>query len=253
MTRRRRSQVEINMFPFLSVLCAVIGILMLFMIVIIATRAQGRERPAWTPPADPTPSSAESPGLPEEDYEKYLREIGELRARLAERRRRCDELKDQYTRLAEYVRKRRDEDELGPVGSGGRRLGWELGRPTPVEAVLDGVPEGDPIPVVIDAEGFTVHPAGDIHPEMTTYRPQELQQETSPIRQWLQRVDQASDDKYLLLLVKPNGIANYEELHRFLLRNYPSREAPGVLSRIGVGVEPFSKDWLLISQQTDDQ
>ena len=35
---RRRSQVEISMFPFLSVLCTVIGVLVLFIVLILSTR-----------------------------------------------------------------------------------------------------------------------------------------------------------------------------------------------------------------------
>ena len=35
---RRRSQVEVSLFPFLSVLCTVIGVLVLFIVLILSTR-----------------------------------------------------------------------------------------------------------------------------------------------------------------------------------------------------------------------
>ena len=99
-----------------------------------------------------------------------------------------------------------------------------------------------PIAVEINAEGFVVHP------EKRQYPLEDLKDKRSPLQEFLQGVDRAREKQYLLLLIHPNGIGAYVQLNTHLVETYPSEDPreKGELSRIDIGVEPFSQDWTLI-------
>ena len=245
MTRRRTSKTEVSMFPFLSVLCAVIGILMLMMIVIIGTRVVADEPPPPPGPGQGSLMSRDWTLIDPDDYQEKERRIRLLAARLVERRQKCEQLRRSYLELASLIEA--IEDKHSFTGNDTDVIaGRALGRPVDVEAVRDPtvatVVTKTPISVEINAEGFVVYP------EKRQYPLEDLKKKRSPLQEFLQGVDRAREKQYLLLLVLPNGIAAYGELNTHLKETYPSEDPleKGELSRIDVGVEPFSRDWALI-------
>jgi len=112
-----------------------------------------------------------------------------------------------------------------------------------------------PIVVEVKAEGFVVHPDRPIHPEKTEYPLKELDLTNSPLQGFIKRVDGARQKTYLLLLLHSNGIGSYRKLRKYLLDNHNETVKPlGVLgpgvikSRIDLGYEPFSREWLLLTE-----
>ena len=120
MTRRRPAELELSTFPFLSVLCAVIGVLMLIMIVIMATRVIGSE--AWPPTAESITPQADAPGIDEATYEDLNQQIEALTAQLRERSRKADELRRLHAELVELLEMTHYESRFGG-GPEHRRVG----------------------------------------------------------------------------------------------------------------------------------
>ena len=259
MTRRRISEIETSMFPFLSVLCVVIGILMLFMIVVISTRVIGAEESIVVQPPDPKPPGPDEgeddddgPGVPEDQYQALNDEIQRLTEDLAHQQKQYRELQELREQLETLIALKRDEIELGIVVD---REPRGLGLPEKVKVVPDANHKvvKKPILVEVKAEGFVVHP------EKTEYAAEELQRKDSPLQQFIRDVDQTRRKRYLLLLIHPNGVASYESLRKYLLENHNETVkqdiVPGLVwreitkSRIDLGYEPFSRDWLLIFEE----
>lgn len=260
MTRRRSADIELSMFPFLSVLCVVIGILMLFMIVIISTRVIGAEQSAELLPPPPTVQSAldesdsEGPGVPEEQYQQKNDEIQRLARQLLSQQKQCQELHQLRAQLETLIALKKDEIELGQTDPRGARTGRGIGLPEKVKVIPDAKVRvlKEPILVEVNAEGFLVHP------QKTEYRVEELQQRNSPLQKFISGVDQQRRKQYLLLLIHPNGIVTYETLRKHLLENHNETVTMGryrvTKSRIDLGYEPFSRNWQLIieAQQAGD-
>jgi len=257
MSRRRKSEVEFTMFPFLSVLCAVIGILMLFMIVVITTRVIGAEESAWWAGGDAPQQQPDEPGIQKQRYVALENEILELTNRLVRRQRHYRELSTSYEQLRDRIAAMEDRLNLGSTFAGGRRC-----RPIGVPEEVLIVPDEDqkdpktPIFVEVQSDGFIVHP------EKTRYELAELEKVKSPLRKYIAGVDRRRSTHYLLMLLHPNGVEAHRKLRKYLLKNHnetitQKREIiPGFTepvqitkSRIDLGVEPFSRDWLLIPKK----
>ena len=131
---RRHSEIHFDMFPFLSVLCAVIGILMLFLLGIISSGVLwATESSAYgllPVTAGPPPSSAKA-GLSEEQHDALRQQIIALRQRLADRHARLRELKIARRQLLDVISAKNDLLELGAVAKEGRREGTRLARRAP--------------------------------------------------------------------------------------------------------------------------
>lgn len=259
MTRRRTSEVELSMFPFLSVLCVVIGILMLFMIAIIGTRilkAEAVERVAAGRLPGPDGSGggeSAGPSVPDDQHQGLSAEIERLAGRLAAQKNECRELRGLQTQLEDLIEMKRDElDGLAAVAPGGFRSGRALGLPEKVKVVPDTTREvrKKPILVEVTAAGYVVHP------EQAEYAVDQLARGDSPLRKFIQRVDAVREREYLLLLVHPNGVTSYKKLRGCLRDNYPEQVRVGVYqvtkTRIDVGVEPFSPDWRVMMERGID-
>ena len=104
MASGKTGSVELNLFPFMSVLISLMGILMFFLIVIVSTRVMvvHPQPPPLPPPPPPQvgPVDGDSEGnlppdtprLPDNEYAAALREVQQLTVRLARRERDCEEL-----------------------------------------------------------------------------------------------------------------------------------------------------------------
>lgn len=262
MSRRIVSQIELDMFPFLSVLCAVIGILMLFMLIVISTRVMALQP---EPPAGPGPAAEPPPpqlaGVSEERHRQLQTQVEHLGRQLVTTQEKLHALREARAQLLDLIAAKRDEIELGAVQLGGRQDGAHLGRPEEVNVVPDTSRQVNkhPIRVEITEEGYTVHPQKQFYPR------EQLGQPGSPLVAFLKDVDEERDKRYLLLLVHPNGAKSYQQFRKHLLENFnktvtkKKEIVPGIemtmtitLSRIDVGVEPFSNDWLLVPDAAAD-
>ena len=119
MSRRVGANPEVNMFPFLSVLCSIIGVLMLFMLMIIASRVVGQQTPApalGPPPPPPPPVEQLEPGVSEEDYARLDEQIRRQAALLNERVNELQNLKRTVEQLEDLIETKEDENLVPEYG-----------------------------------------------------------------------------------------------------------------------------------------
>ncbi len=252
MSRRPTSEIELDMFPFLSVLCAVIGILMLFMIIIISTRTtdEAEEESFVTPSSstDTNESDSEGPGIEKEQYAALDQEILLLTSRLTQRIREYRDLSRSYHELEDAIGEREmgGLPQIGPPPT-------PVGTPVPVIPVLDGEAKVTKTPICIEVKAGIFM----VHPEKTEYTVQQLEQPNSPFRKFIRGVDENRSTKYFLLLLHPNGVETHRKLRKYLLKHHNRTFKKDIwsitVSRIDIGVEPFSRDWLLIPKQETDK
>jgi hypothetical protein len=264
MARRSASPVEMTMFPFLSVLCATIGVLMLFLIAVIVTRTFGAAKPLPVGPGavEPKPPEPEVAAVEDAEYRRLSARIHDLAQRLGQRLDQRDQLQRSVVELQNLLASKEDAIELPPASggeNGGRVVHGPLASKTPVFPELDTTVRinKEPICVEVQAEGFVVHP------EKKKYSVADLDRQGSPFVRFLQKVDETGNRKYLLLLIHPNGAATYTKLRKYLLKNMNKTirkdVIPGfswleiTISRIDLGVEPFSLDWLLINPKSSQK
>jgi len=270
MSGRQLGNAELNLFPFMSVLISLKGVMMFFLIMIVSTRVIVFHQTPDQPKPDPvTPIGPvglegdgsdgslppDTPCLPDKEYAAALREIRQLTARLGQRQQECSELRRSCEQLRETIAAK--EFVAGaPEPAGGGRIPFELGTPEKVKVVPDqgGAPTNmRPIVVEIQADKFVVHP------QKAEYPAHELAAEKSGLRKFLDDVDRSRKERYLLLLVHEGGIPAYEQLRKCLMSNYAETETragrlPGqrviiTKPRIRLGVEPFRRDWLYIAEE----
>ncbi len=245
---RSSSTVELNLFPFLSVLVAVIGILILNLVSVISTRAIGLQQA--TDGKRPPGHQAEAPppvvALDESQYRDLERQIHQLGSQLVKNRASCRELEQTVRELDAQAHARGDAAALGWTGPEDAFAGLALDAPVEVQAVPDPTRSDRriPIPVEVTAEGYVVR-----HPNKIEQLPS-LPQDPKPMRQFLERLDSARDQRYLLVLVRPDGVANYKRLRGLLVSEFAHvvevDQVKQSASRIAVGVEPFDRNWLLL-------
>src|SRR5690242_14783413 len=96
---RRVSRIDINMFPFLSVLCSIIGVLMLFILMILGNRVIGSDQPE--PVAAPQ-GEGQQGGVSDEELKQLQIEIARL----------VRELEQSQQQLQEVVSARKELREL---------------------------------------------------------------------------------------------------------------------------------------------
>jgi hypothetical protein len=238
---RSTSTVELNLFPFLSVLVAVIGILILNLVSVISTRVIGLKQGDGTQ----TPGSDEET-LDETQFRDLENQIRQLGSQLVKNRAECGELERTVRELEARVAAQAVEETLGWTGPEDAFAGLALDAPVEVQAVPDPMRADRriPIPVEVAAEGYVVR-----HPNKTEQLPS-LTQDPKPMRQFLQQVDTERDQRYLLVLVRPNGVANYKLLRGLLDSEFGHvvdvEQVKRRASRIAVGVEPLDRNWLLL-------
>jgi biopolymer transport protein ExbD len=259
MAKGRTSNVELNLFPFMSVLICVMGILMFFLIVIVSTRVFVFEPKSPTPP--PTPYTGEEgqpvagPAIPAKQYAAVDLDIRRLTVRLAQREQERQELQIACDRLEDAITAVEDDVKFSDNPSDNRQRGAILGKPEPVTIRMD---PGDtraattkrPVFVEVQADKFVVHP------QKTEYPAAQLANPHSALRKFLDRVDRAREREYLIVLLHPAGVSTYGALRRCLRDNYFETVQHGIDSlqktRIDIGVEPFSWDWLYVPNKSGD-
>ncbi len=274
---RARSKISVDMFPFLSVLCSVIGVMMLFIVIVISTRtiqadlqavqADVQEQPADDAVKDADPNDERDgddeegvkDGIKDEEYERLEKQINDLSGVLDLRDRELRRLMQLHQEILALLEEKKTELEL-PADRPKKPVIID-----PPPELVDVVPDETkrvqkkPIFVEVSADGYLVQP------EKTRF-PMVIKQGDGPsaavtgspeLKGFLDSVDKNRDKEYLLLLIHPNGAAAYENLRRLLLRDYnetitvqtPLGAGRLTKTRIDVGYEPFSRDWEFIANQ----
>lgn len=253
---RRRAKVELTLFPFLNVLSGLIAVLILFMIIILSTRAMG------TAAAASVGTSAAAAGAVEDGIsaEEHDRLMGELDALYPELARRQAELAD-AVRVEKELRRvlARKQDEFVERKDAGGRKDARLGEPDPINMVPARGHEVKQTPLYIEvkADGFLVH----LRPDAVTFPPlvsdgtgDAMKLRADPkFKAVLDRVDANRTKQYLILLIHPSGVKAFGDLGRFLRLTYPETVTIDgrkiEKSRIDVGFEPFSRDWKYVPKE----
>lgn len=256
MSRRPSSKLETDMFPFMSVLCSIIGVMMLFMLLIISTRVVATEQSeAIALGAPPLPASPPTPrmppGLSDGEYGRLKSRIEELTLLRDARRQELKDFRDQVLEAEDVVASKEDE-RLRRSGDDKKMVGVELDKPVPVDVIMSIGPKTNKMHTFVEVkvEGYVVHdgktPGGKFHAEA------DLERQNSGLVKFLADVNRRSSREYLVFLLHPNGIPAYRKIRQYLFLTFPHpdprMEAEGY-SRIDTGVEPFSPGWLLMPQE----
>jgi hypothetical protein len=256
MSLPRKTEVQLNLFPFMSVLCATMGVLMLFLVVIMSTRALAALVTPPPPPPKPEPvvrgegPEQTGPIIDKSEYEARRRELQQLAFRLAERQADYLRLQQLHAQLRSQIESKEDELERLEKEAGGRvYTGRALGQKNPVQVVPDRSAAAkitkQAVAVEVKAEGFVIHPEKQQCP-LT-----DLDRADSPFVQFLNKIDRSRNQRYLLLLIHPNGAEAFQQLLKYLREHLGEHKAQSgeQESRIDLGWEPFSTTWLYWQEQ----
>jgi len=232
--RRHADETQISTFPFLSVLCAVIGILMLFIIVIISTRAIKAGAAGVSGRESSQPANLRKLGIDDGEHRALNVRIAHLREELAESRARLEHLRVMHVQLVDLI-EAKEQGERAPV----RRVGTRLRQKDKVYVVPDDDRhvEMDPIRVEVTGDGYTVYPEQDHYPREQLGRPD------SKLRQFIRSVDARRHEKYLVFLIRPNGVVAFQEIDDYVFETYRRR--------IRIGSEPIPLDWQLVEPEEE--
>jgi hypothetical protein len=244
--RRRISKLEVNIFPFLSVLFSIIGVLMLLMLIILATRVTVAYTRAV--PAHVAPLSGDE-DLSEEAYQRLEQVVKELSASLERQLAELRRVRSQRDKIRQLLAVHRDEVEL--ASGDGLHYGFDISalqKVTMIPARNQPVVKR-PRFIEVDYEGYV------LHPEASRYSSNELPAEVREIdpsyrpssRLELLLESEAfakRDSQYLLFLIRPSGSSSFDRMKSYLVRKYP---LSAEISQIDIGWEPFAPEWLLFA------
>ena len=243
--RRQRSKIEVSLFPFLSVLCTVIGVLILFIVLVLSTRVvveDERYQQTETQLGQAQAGQPQSPrhGIDAESFAALERELGRLASLLQQRERERDDLTARLQGLEALIKTRKTELLLPRALARPK----ELDRPERVAVVPDASYQVDlrPILVEVSLHGYTVYPERKHFPPIrkTPSPGQELHVTfEKELVEYLREVDRRKEKEYLVLLVHPNGVEAFNLLRVYLADQHP---------KLNLGWEPFRRQWILADQ-----
>jgi hypothetical protein len=117
----------------------------------------------------------------------------------------------------------------------------------------DHVVDKQPIFVEVRAEGYLVHPEKESFPQLKPGEGDALGSfVASPdLVRFLRSTARVSNDKYLVLLIHPNGTKAFDDLRVYIQsKGYLENPDAARGDAIELGWEPFSRDWeIIISQE----
>jgi len=245
---RRRTHVEVSMFPFLSVLCTVIGVLVLFIVLIMSTRVLQQDELHQKVEAHerrPQPGSPDAveQGIDPATYSALEAELASLHTLLKQRTAEREHLARKLTSLEDLLQFKSTQQLIPHEPTRGR----ELVKPEPVVLVeaKDGVPADGfqvrlfPILVECGLNEYTMYPSRETFPVITRSKEEEV--ELCPkLRKFLSDVARRSKREYLLFLIHPNGVEAFDSIRLYVRKNH---------SDIRVGWEPFSREWIVVNDE----
>ena len=244
---RHRGKIGVDLFPFLSVLCSVIGVMMLMMMFVMSTRVI-EATPTEPPPPPPGQKGIED-GVDQQTYDGLDQEIGRLETELNERLQQRDALLQQYQRLLAVLDEKRTQLDVPDLSR--RRKPIELDRGIPVEVEEDPEHAVDKQPTFVEvrAEGYLVHPSKESFPAITLGDSSSgvLFEADPALARFLRAFSKRSGNEYLVLLIHPNGTEAFSNLRRYIRsKNYLENPEAARGGEIELGWEPFSREWEVI-------
>lgn len=240
---RRRTYAEISLFPFLSVLCSVIGVLVLFVVLVLGTRVIAvEERYQQTEdhqrkPQPGRPKAIEE-GIDEQSLKELQAEVDRLTEQLYQRQERRDALQQKLAALQDLIEFKKTE-LLVPVTVTRPR---EFDKAEPVAVVPDQGYNVNlrPILVEVHLQGYTIHPAQTQFPAIALDKANAsaAPQASPELEKFLRQVKPSKE--YLVFLIHPNGVAAFDAMRRYLAEEH---------EEIRIGWEPFSRNWVVANDR----
>ena len=246
MVKKKPSSFDVSLFPFLSVLCALVGVFTLFLLLTMSARVM-ESADAAVAPQSATPgatSSTESgaSGLSVAEHERLQAEIDRLSATLAKRRNEYNELARLQSELMELLTAKQRMVAGGKAAVLGR--GLELEPKEDVELVPDPNVVMDKTPRFLEVTALEFV----LQPERQRFPATDLRRNDSGLQAFLHELDRNRESQYLLLLIHPDGADKFQDIYRYLQQAFPSNTGD-LPSRIDIGFEPYSKGWELVSRK----
>jgi hypothetical protein len=239
---RRRSKTDVSMFPFLSVLCCVIGILILFIVLVLSTRVVVEEEKYKEIEAHQRKQRSGKPdvlaeGIDPVTYRALEGELRRLQELLEERKTKRDELRERLATLEELLQLKKD-DVFVPAKV---VRAPEFDKPEPVAMVPDQGVKVDLRPhfIEVSLQGYIVHPDKEVYPPLqaTSAESAGAGKKISPgLDKILQQINSRRKKEYVVFLIHPNGVEAFFELRGYLSEKY---------AEVQMGWEPFSREWVM--------
>jgi len=262
---RRTSKVELSLFPFLNILFGLIAVLIIHIFFIIQKNAVegsaiGRAR------AGPERAGGEEQ---ERLLSDQLQTMVNRLADLDRQRQRAEADLEQRQLLLEL---RKQQDLMPAAGRG--TAGVPIGAPVPKQYRIIPITGGSadntkrPILVEVCADCYIVYDFSEKTPKKTKLPVIPNRASTKPgedapplevkpqLKEFLDKVDRAKKDQYLLFLIRPEGIASWELIRDYCIQRYNTRLSPKAKQPrrpsssqfFDFGYETFSDQWLLLGE-----
>lgn len=249
---RPRAKIEMTLFPFLSVLCGLIAVLVLHIFVVLSSgRAEARGRDGA---GGPRASRAIRPEEAEALKRRLTEEIVALQAQLLR-------LQEEIAQLRAILELRRRQDLVAAAGRS--TVGEPIGAPAPMGVrFLKAAPDrGDltklPVQVVVTAERYAVRPPPPGRPSDFPALASDRPEDADPgLLRFLDEIQERRRDQYLFLLVDAGGIEAFQRLRQLCKDRYDTRDEDYPPGRrpdeyFDFGYEPFSARWQLSTTAAD--
>jgi hypothetical protein len=262
---RRRTKLELSLFPFLNILFGLIAVLILHIFFIIQMSgvegsAIGRARLGGGQDGD-------------EELEQRLSErLRNLKEQIhkVDRQRNQAEADLEQRRLLVELRRLQEKDLIPGAGKG--TAGVPIGAPAPAKWRMVPITSGgmdnlkEPILVEVTAESYIVHdfsanplpktklPAIPAPPRTKTGDREQPLQAKPQLVEFLTNIDRNKSRRYLLFLIHPEGIDSFKRIKQYCNDHYstPFSEKlprkPSPFQLFDIGYEPFSDHWLLVGK-----
>lgn len=260
MPRRRSQGANVDMFPFLSVLCSVIGVLMLFMMITISTRVIEAEQPTRLPPDLQSNEKGVEDGIKQQEYRQLELEITRLDGLLKGRHDERDEVARHIQELQVLLRQKRellaqpDVKRKKPVVLDRR----EKVQMIPTNAATIGL---TPVYVEVTRKGYLVQPGRTFYPAIVRLgEGKNISVSVVPKLASFVGSFTSKPRQFLVFLIHPNGAETYENMDLYIrLHHSQVKEVERVptgngkvlvrsrlVPKLKYGKEPFSIDWEFI-------
>lgn len=243
--RLRANPVTVNMFPFLSVLCTVIGVLVLLIVLILSTRVVESEDRFKHTARKPEAGSKEEvvlDGISAEDHRALQAQLDQLQEQFRDKLKHHQDVMRDLTSLEDLLEFKKTELLVPVAGEGGR----ELNAPEPVSVVPAKGFENrklKPILIEISSTGYVVHPSGEEFPPLSEEDAEDSKSKVDPkFKRFLTMVDKNREFEYLVLLIHPNGVDNFWNIRTYLNTRHP---------KVNIGWEPFSREWIIVAKEQE--
>ncbi len=247
----RQNSITVNVFPFLSVLCCLIGVLILFMLLLVSTRVVDAHQTAAV-----APQMEQGSGISEAEFGRLQDRLDQLAQQLDTRSQQLRELMERRSELQAMLALKRNEAQL--ASGSGLVHGVQLVDHPVCKLVPLREPGGNrkrPRFIEVDVEGFLVQPgpkrfSSDDIPTAGQQIARDADPAT-PFQRYLHAAHQKRAEEYVIFLVRPNGVDAFNAAKNFVMVKYPPQD-PRSLSAIDLGWEPFSEDWALLASSEAD-